>query len=54
MKNETNFRNKKMVTIPYPNAATRRELAHRFLDLLLTAACGMGLAAALSLLLVVF
>ena len=36
---------------PYPNAATQRQLLHRFLDLLLMAASGMGMAAMLLLLL---
>lgn len=31
-------------TIPYPNAATRREVFHRALDTLLVAASGMGIA----------
>ena len=31
--------------VPYPNAATTREVLHRFLDGVLVAACGMGLAA---------
>lgn len=39
--------------LPYPNAATRRQILQKFLDLLLVAACGMGMAAAVLLLLVV-
>lgn len=31
--------------LPYPNAATRRELVHKFLDLLLMGAMGIGSAA---------
>ena len=31
--------------LPYPNAATRRQLLHRVLDFLLSAAIGAGLAA---------
>ena len=31
--------------VPYPNAATRREVLHRALDTLLVAASGMGIAA---------
>ncbi len=31
--------------IPYPNAATRRDLLHKALDTLLVAASGMGIAA---------
>ena len=38
---KTNYR----PTIPYPNAATRREVLHRTLDTLLVAASGMGLGA---------
>lgn len=34
-------------TVAYPNGATKQELAHKFLDLLLTAAIGTGLAAIL-------
>lgn len=35
--------------IPYPNAATRRQLLQRILDIALIFACGMGLAATLLL-----
>lgn len=38
-------------TLPYPNAATRRQVANKVLDLLLMAAVGAGLAATLLLLL---
>lgn len=31
--------------VPYPNAATRREIMHKFLDLLTMAALGIGAAA---------
>lgn len=31
--------------IPYPNAATRHEIAHKILNLLLSAVCGAALAA---------
>ncbi len=31
--------------VPFPNAATRRQILGKFLDTLLIAACGMGLAA---------
>lgn len=41
----TNFNN--MPVIPYPNAATREEMLHKILDLLLVAAIGAGLAACL-------
>lgn len=37
--------------LPYPNAATRRQLWGNFLDLLLAAASGMGIAASVLLLL---
>ena len=36
-------------TIPYPNAATRRQIANKVLDLLLMAAVGAGLATMLLL-----
>lgn len=36
--------------IPYPNAATRREVLHKLVDLALIAASGMGIAAMLLLL----
>ncbi len=39
--------------IPYPNAATRRQMLLRFLDHILVVACGMGLAATLLLLAVI-
>lgn len=38
--------------IPYPNAATRKEMLNKFLDLLLVGAIGAGLAASLLFLLV--
>ncbi len=38
--------------IAYPNAATRREIFHKVLDGVLVAACGMGTAAILLLLVV--
>ena len=41
----------KKATLPYPNAATRRQVANKVLDLLLIAAVGAGLAAMLLLLL---
>ena len=31
--------------IPYPNAATGRQILQKFLDAVLVAACGMGIAA---------
>jgi hypothetical protein len=38
--------------IPYPNAATRREILHKVLDLALLAASGAGIAAILALLVI--
>lgn len=38
--------------IPYPNAVTGRQMLHKFLDFLVIAASGMGIAAILSLMLV--
>ena len=38
-------------TLPYPNAATRRQIANKVLDLLLMAAVGAGIAAMLLFLL---
>lgn len=35
--------------LPYPNAATRREILHKLLDTALVAASGMGIAAMLLL-----
>ena len=35
--------------IPYPNAATRREILHKMLDTLLVAVSGMGIATILLL-----
>ena len=37
----------RMPVIPYPNAATKQELLHKFLDLILVGAIGAGLAACL-------
>ncbi len=39
-----------MPKLPYPNAATRRQLLQRFLDTALVIASGIGLAAAFLLL----
>lgn len=33
--------------LPFPNAATKREMLHKFLDLMLVSAIGAGLAACL-------
>lgn len=41
-----------MPFVPYPNAMTRKEMAHKILDLLLVAAIGAGCAASLLFLLV--
>jgi len=38
-------------SFPYPNAATRKEMLHKFLDLLLVGAIGAGLAACFLLIL---
>ncbi len=38
--------------LPFPNAATRKDILHRFLDLLLMGALGMGAAAILLFMLV--
>lgn len=38
--------------LPFPNAATRRQVFNKLLDLGLIAVCGMGMAAAVMLLLV--
>jgi len=40
------------LTVPYPNAATRKEMFHKMLDTLLVAASGMGIGAILLLLMV--
>lgn len=37
--------------VPYPNAATRRQVFNKILDYVLVAACGMGMAAMLLFLL---
>ena len=42
-----------MSKLPYPNAATRRQLLQRFVDTALVIACGIGLAATFLLLAVV-
>jgi hypothetical protein len=36
---------RQMERIPYPNAATKREILQKLLDGALVAACGMGIAA---------
>ena len=44
MKTATVFE-KKHVMVPFPNAATRRQMAHKVLDSLLMAASGVGIGA---------
>lgn len=44
---KTNYR--PIPQLPYPNAATRREVFHKLLDTALVAASGMGIAAILLL-----
>ena len=39
--------------IPYPNSATRKEMLHKVLDLLICSVIGAGLAASLLLLAVI-
>ena len=41
-----------MPNIPHPNAATKQEILHKFLDLILVALIGAGLAACLIFLIV--
>ena len=43
----------KRPSLPYPNAATRRQLINKFLDLLLTGAIGAAIAAVLLFLMVI-
>ena len=43
-----------MPAFPYPNAATKQELLHKFLDRLLVSAIGAGLAASLIFLIVLW
>ena len=40
------------IRVPYPNAATRRQIFHKLLDTSLVAASGMGIAATLLLMMV--
>ena len=42
-----------MPKVPYPNAATRRQLLQRLMDTALVIACGIGIAATFLLLAVV-
>lgn len=43
----------RMPQVPYPNAATRKEIMHKLLDMLLVAAIGGGAAASLLLILTI-
>jgi hypothetical protein len=52
MKTATVYRNEKAAR--YPNAATRKEVLHKYLDTLLTFACCGGILATLYFLLTVF
>lgn len=47
MKTAVVKRTNNMPVIPYPNAATKQEMLHKILDMLLVAAIGAGLAASL-------
>ncbi len=49
MKTVVSYRNP-LDRIPYPNAATGREVLHKLLDTALVAASGMGIAAIIMLL----
>ena len=51
MKITANYRPTEVV--PYPNAATRRQIINKILDYTLIWACGMGIAAMLLFLLAV-
>ena len=53
MKTATITQNASRPTLPYPNAATRRQILNRFLDLLLTGAIGAAIAAMLLFLMVI-
>ena len=52
MKTATVYRKERAV--PYPNAATRKEVLHKYLDTLLTFACCGGILATLIFLLTAF
>ncbi len=52
MKTATVYRNQS--TLPYPNAASRREILHKYLDTVLTIACCGGILAMLLFLLTAF
>lgn len=52
MKTATMTQNAKHPILPYPNAATRRQILNRVLDLLLTGAIGAAIAAMLLFLMV--
>lgn len=52
MKTATAYRKK--TTVPYPNAASRQEVMHKYLDTLLTIACCGGILATLYFALTIF
>ncbi len=52
MKTATVYRNQ--AAVPYPNAASRREVFHKYLDTVLTFACCGGILAMLLFLLTAF
>ena len=45
-------KNRSIDRIPYPNAATRRELLHKALDAALLTASGIGIGAIIALMLI--
>ena len=53
MKTATMTQKANRSVLPYPNAATRRQILNRFLDLLLTGAIGAAIAAMLLFLMVI-
>jgi hypothetical protein len=52
MKTAMITQDKNRPALPYPNAATRRQILNKILDLLLTGAIGAGIAAMLLFLMV--
>lgn len=53
MKTATMMKSANRPVLPYPNAATRRQILNRVLDLLLTGAIGAAIAAMLLFLMVI-
>ncbi len=53
MKTATMTKSANRPVLPYPNAATRRQILNRVLDLLLTGAIGAAIAAMLLFLMVI-